>query len=494
MPVLSRANPQEAIAWSIDGKAVVLDWANAKMTAPGGYDSMTGKVSSFHARHLFQGARVVGTRPNGKVLYQGLLASTPKIVNDVATIEAEGYQSRIRRRSSRLPYVIADASQWSQSNELPFDYANSEKYNLQSKKDGLGWVISNDTNYTASDRAGYGLYVPQHRVQRLKMTIRKSADDSNFQVDVRQADDLGSISSPVDTKALGAGTADGATFNVSAVTKNTVAVFLTATAGSPTAGTNMRVTLQNIRACVIAGDDDWTTSDVVSDVAGRMHFTDDVDSTGTLIGGLDWNGNWDGLLDYLADIEDWTWLVIEDTSKAKADAALTFRDWGHHSWMTNLDMAQENLTVAPLYNKVTVFYTTPGGVPQHKSYTPDDFGLDDPLDGDPYEYPDPIRLEDPQRNTNLADAIAEKLLRRVTQLRLVGSSKVMALEHGVPFDMQAGDTITMRGYNPKAGPQRIASVTYNNDGSADVSIERDYDIAAMLFKTTAKKFGAGHRK
>lgn len=489
MPLMTKATGPEKVAWSIDHQPVLMEWDSCSMIAPGGFDRLTGKVNAKqHRRVLKQGARVKGVRPNGKTLYLGTLVSQPKIVNDVATIEAEGYSAIARRRTRRLPYIIADASQWSNVDELPFDYTNNSKYSLQSKGDGIGWIIDSAHTYNSPDRAGYGLYVPGHAIQRIRATIRKTNDDNNFDLEVRDADDLGSAS-VASTKTLGAATADGATWNVPAVNQNTVLINVVSNSGGGAAGTTMRVTLQDLVACVLADDNDWTTADVVADVADRLGFAADITNTDTEIEALDWTGSWDELLTYMAAIEDYTWLITEDQTKgAKKDAMLTFRPWGAKTWQTNLDMSQESLTVAPLYNRVAVDYERPEGVPQHAVFEVADFDdLTDPITNLTYEYPDAPRLENPQRSKHLVNAIGEKLLRHVSTYRLVGNIKVAALRKGTPWDIRAGDKLQVDGYDPKVPPQRIAAVTYNADGTADASLSRSFDIAAMLFRLTAHR-------
>ena len=502
MPLLTKTQGPESIAWSIGGAPVTMQWDSCRMTAPGGYEGVRGQVTgALQRRKLRQGAEIKGVRPNGKILYQGTLVSTPKVINGVAYVEAEGYQAVVRRHNERLPYIIGDSSQWSGANELPFDYSVNQKFTMASKNDSIGWTINQTETYAVDERAGYGLFVPDYAVQRIKCTMRKSSDTNDFELYFRGANNLGALTLR-GNRSLAAANPDGSAFSVTigGPDQDTVVVALWCTAAVTPANTK-RVWLQDLVACVIADDDNWATSEVVSDVAARLNFADDVTATGTEIGVLDWNGGWDELLNYMAAIEDWTWLVIDDRTKGpKTDAQLTFRPWGHKTWQTSLNTASENLTVAPLYNRVTVFYERPEGVPQHKTFDPADFDLDDPIPGLHYEYPDPPVLENPQRNLKLVNNIAERLLTRVTKTRLVGSIKVAALTKGVPFDIQAGDLLNIPDYDPKVGPQRISAVTYNADGTADLSLERSFDIAAMLFRLTAHRrrtsphsFGSGHR-
>jgi hypothetical protein len=513
MPVVTpRGLPgPEAIAWSIDGVPVNLAWDSCSMVAPGGYDALRGTITGHLQTHrvrkaLAQGMQIRGVRPNGRVLYQGYLISRPKILNDVAYIEAGGYQDNIRRRNTRLPYVISDASQWSTRDESPLNYAvNNQKIDTFSKNDSLGWKVDGNTSYATGNDAGYGIYVPGHKIQRIRCTIIKTGDDANFDMKFYDADDLGALGAAVSTKTMGAGNPSGTDFNIPAVNHDTVVVTIEYTAGGgmPSGGSD-KFMLRSLEACVIADDDDWITSDVVSDVASRMSFADNVSDGSTDIGGLDWTGSWDELLTYMANIEDWTWLVEEDRTKngREAHAMLTFRDWGHNTWTTNMDLSDAtSLTVAPTYNQVVAQFERPAGVPQHKVYSVHDFNdLDDPTPGFTFEYPDPIVFENPQRGTTRADTVAEKLLRRVSQLRLVGNVKVAGLAKGRPYDMKAGDKLKVDKFHPDAPPQRISQITYNADGTADCTLERSWDIGAMLFRltnhrrrTTPHGHGAGHR-
>ena len=505
MPVIHKDAPEE-VAWSIGGVPVNFEWGSCSMTAPGGYSDVSGQVTGARQlKRIRQGQTIIGTRANGRILYKGTVVSPPKIVNDTAYVEGEGFQAIVRRHNERLPYLIADASQWSEISSEPFSYSASSKFTLQSQGDLLGWKVAPSETWGSSGlRDGYAIYIPDNGVQRIRATLRKSDNDADWEMAFLGGDDLGAISD-VTTKALSVANPDGTALNIhyASTASNTVAIVVRTT-GSTTPSTKYHWWLQDVTACVIADDTDFSVSDVVSDVAMRLGFGEEVNTSSIQVETLDWTSGWDELLNYMAAIEDWTWLVIEDTSKQMKPAALVFRPWGHNTWNTSLDLAKENLTVAPLYNRVTVMYERPAGVPHHKTYRPSDFGITDPVPDLEYEFPDSPTLENPQRSTNMVEAIAQRLMRRVTETRLAGTIRVSGLTSGRPFDMKAGDMLNINGYNPAVPPQRISHITYNADGTADVQLERSWDVGAMLFRLSsgghgrrrraaAHSWGSGHR-
>jgi hypothetical protein len=210
---------------------------------------------------------------------------------------------------------------------------------------------------------------------------------------------------------------------------------------------------------------------------------------------LDWNTGAAELLNYLADIEDQTWLVMH-SDKKHTYGKLYFRDWGHTVWHTSLgDWAEDQgLEVQPLFNRVTTTFESPPGVQQSVRSAPEDFGLKDPLRGQQVDYPDLLQLEDPQADNSLAQAVNAKALAKLTKLRLKGQIKVNYVSKGVPFDIWPGDVLKIGGFQPDLPPQRIAAVTYQNDGTVVCSLGLDYNIAALVDKRITRHLKRRNRR
>jgi hypothetical protein len=146
-------------------------------------------------------------------------------------------------------------------------------------------------------------------------------------------------------------------------------------------------------------------------------------------------------------------------------------------------ISNDSLQIMPLYNRSVTYGERPRGIPFHYGNSPGDFGITDPLRGAAftYSYPEPTTLVHPQRSFTLAQNINQKVLQRMTKYRLQGSFDVSDFHGpGVPFDAKAGDLVVIGDFVPPVGAQRIASINYNSDGTATVTLDRYFDLEDTL--------------
>jgi hypothetical protein len=253
-------------------------------------------------------------------------------------------------------------------------------------------------------------------------------------------------------------------------------------------------------------DDETTTSDIMVDLANRSDYDPDAIADSSLAAlPLDWDSSWDQLADYLAGLDDWVWVVEEDSALKRGGrmqyfGGMRYNSWGRDGegeWKGQIHKGiVEDLTLLPLYNRVSVVYESPPGVTQTFTTDVSDVAdLDDPLARKGYvsEYPTPFRIAVPQFNNDLAASIGATLLRRLTKQRVQGTVKVTRLYNGQPFDIRAGDTLNITDFTPKIPPQRITEVTYNPDGTVDCSLERSFDLGIVMRKLQrgARRKGLG---
>lgn len=500
-PPIRRTVDLGRLHWTVRGRPVKVEWQSFDATAPGGYGDVNGlRILPRRGRrvHCWQGDRVQATRPNGKVLYEGRLIAPPKYVEDVAVVSARGPRSIVDQFADRLPYQIAGGDDWQGLDSDPANYTTNIVPDISpnSKGNGIG-VKFGPATYAVNDRNGFYLWVEGYAIARVAGTIRKhGAQNANQDMRIRRAVPWGSATTISTFTLSDAANPDGSTFDVAFDASSEVAIIDWAinTAYSPTASRSYSV--ERVRVGVIATGDTFSTAQVAQDVASRCGYA--VAATGsTNVLPLDWTSGATDLLDYVAAIEDSTWLVLHDPT-GRNYGKLHLRAFGRRTWTTRLDGDAEDqgLTVCPLYDRYATTWESARGMPHKTTSKVADFGLRDPLPGRTFDYPEPGEIPDPQTDNTLALALNQRALRRLTTLRLEGQVKVNALRRqGVPFDILPGDLLRIGDFEPDVPAQRIAGVTYNRDGSVTCSLERDLRLDSMV-RDVARKHTrhAGHRK
>lgn len=500
-PVLS---PEKAPQWTIDGKPAAILWDSVTMRANGGYEQANfrlaatkpafGRAQQVGPYDFGQGSIIRAIRDNGDIFWEGTVAAPPQRFQGETKFWGLGAVEVIRRMQKRLAFQLRGGSGWVDRSSDPFNYSQSEKYELFSKDNLIGWVI--DTrSYSNGNKSGFVLMVSNANLKRIAFTINKSGDNSNFDLALYTGDDAGTLSLE-NSWTMGAAHPDGDTidYNLSSQ-KNTMSLVITAN-GSTTPGSRTRIWLTQLRVNGIGTDDTYTTSDVLSTLGNRCDYdTTNVESSPTAAIPLDWDGPWSDLADNMAEMDDWFWLVGAD-EKQRDFGVLTYAPYGgideDRIWRgvrgEGLDC---DLTVLPLYNHVDVEYESPAGVPQTLERDAADVGdLDDPVPDDIYPFTQPFSIEDTQNDSHAARALADGALRRLTKLRAIGSITVSSLENGRPYDVFPGDLIKIGSFDPDLPPQRIVGVEYKSDGTVRLDIGRSLtieDIAANVLRRRYKK-------
>jgi hypothetical protein len=483
----SRTFDPSSISWSIHGKPVVLEWDSFSASAPGGYGVFSAKAMPARGRRVkcWQGSKVVGTKPNGEVCYEGKLQAPPKYVDDVCIFTAIGPQDVVNRYNERLPYQINDSSAWTELHTKPAIFSgNSAKFGMAQKGNSIGVVVGQGQTFANNDNMGYYLWVQGWDISNVRFTLRSTASNGNFDLRVRGSDDIFSVPTNIQTYVMS--TADGTEETVAFNADYSVAI-IDWNANGAASPNNTRFWAEGIRVGVITDQDVFTSAEVSADVGARCGYETDTQG-GTNMMPLDWNGPATGLLDYCASIEDSAWFVMHSKQK-NTYGKLYFRDWGHKTWHTRLgDWAEDQgLQMQSLYDRMTTTFENPPGVQQSKRNSVGDFGLPDPLPGQAYDYPEPLHLEDPQPDSSLAEAVNQRALTKLGRLRVQGQVLVRYTSRGVPYDIWPGDSLSLGDFQPKIPPQRIVAVTYNRDGSVTCSLGMETDVGSLVNKLITRR-------
>jgi hypothetical protein len=488
-----------------------MEWDSFEATAPGGYGQLrNARVLPKKGRRvkMWQGDIVEAHRPNGRICYQGKLSAPPKYVitdgirGQVGIITAMGPRTVVDGFNDRLPYQILGGESWDAMDSDPAHYSVIESWTPVHHGHAIGMKTTLGEAVAAgvAQRGGFYLFTDGHDIQRVAGTIRKAGpQNANQTMTISTASQLGALTTEQTFVLSDAANPDGTTFAVACTNAVSPRDTLTIAWNYNTAytpPTTKRYWVDDLRVGIITDQDTFTTANVAADVANRCGYSSATAGSLNVLP-LDWNGPATELLNYVAGLEDATWLVMH-SGKKNVYGRLIFRPWGNTIWYVRFgDGSAEDggLEILPLYDAITTTYESPHGMPQAKRSKASDFGIKDPLPGVQADYPDPIALQDTQPNNSLALAVNQRALQRLTQMRLQGSVTVRKTHIRQPFDILPGDKLVIGDFQPQGvPPQRIAGVTYNRDGSVTCSLTRDLNLDSIVSRLANRRIRRHHRR
>jgi hypothetical protein len=238
------------------------------------------------------------------------------------------------------------------------------------------------------------------------------------------------------------------------------------------------VRLKDLRVNDAGTDDVMPGSSIASELAARMGYDDSL-ITASLNNALPMDqiaGSWSDLLDRIAVLDDYRWLVLDD---AGLGPRLDYGPWAREWILYSATAEWSGLVPIELHNRVRVRYQTAAG-------TPSDVVVDavsDPLEGtgltNVYEY----ALEGVQTDDALATGVANLLLARVSTRRYAGPVHVLDAHDArgrSVYEILPGDIARLTDFAPAASHQgRIYEVTYSAAG-VTLGIEAPADVTSIL--------------
>lgn len=496
----------ERVLWTVDDRSVEVTWGGLTARANGGYEQADliiptgdgrwrGVAGRGAPKTMGQGSIVRAYRESGDILWEGMVAAEPTAFQGEVKFWAVGAVEILRRNATRLPFQLAGGSGWVDRGSDPFNYANNAKYDTVSQDKFLKWTIGTTEAYANGNKAGFALMVANWSLNRIAFTLNKTANDSNFDLELYIGDDAGTLTLEKQW-SMGSGHPDGDLIDYTiphATQGNTLSLVLTAN-GATTPAAKNRIYLTKLRVNGIGNDDDTTTSDVVQTLANKCDYrSTGITGSGSAALPLDYEGSWADLASTMAEIDDWRWTVLYDPSHAQF-GNLNYGPYGgedgERTWYgvqgEGLDCS--SVIMLPRYNHVDVNYESPAGVLQTLQRDATDVtDLLDPLSEDVFPFPEPFSLEDPQDNAETAKMLADAALQKLTKLRAQGSITVSRLLNGAPYDILPGDLMSVGGFNPRLPPQRIASVTYQPGGTCRIDVERSITVQDLVLRTFRKR-------
>lgn len=450
-------------------------------TALGGYDlanfSVPAKVARARRDAIAQDAPVAIWDGGGVQLWGGRVERPPAFKDNLAKVDANGFQYDARRATGRLMYQIAGTDGWADMDADPYGYDTQKGYETDVTPGRLAIRRAGGETFADGDKDGFVFWTPGAHIRRLSFRVRKTANMPNFDLSVRAA--VGPSGNWVQVNdwslnATGVQDKDDLSPRVDAG-YDQVLVFLRCNANNTQTTGAEHVWLTDVRVNGIAWKgadyDVFTTSDVAMDIARRVGW--DVSDVGTEDFNalpIDFNDqDWGEALDYVSVLDNTAWQVYEGPTMRR-------RAWDHDT----VEVAQEDgatldLSAEPVYDIVRVVYTQTGGRQREVVLQ----------QGNGRELP-PVEMSDTQRTNRPAESLAERLMREYGSIRYSGNVEVVSGSRA----QHAGRTLTVVDWDAGDSlPLQVADITQTVD-RITYGI-RSPQIASRFIARLEKKRGRG---
>jgi hypothetical protein len=480
-PITPRLLP---VLWSIDENPVSIEGWDATAKVNVGFDQMRGRITAASAKALAsigQGSIVKGVLANGFVQWEGRLAAAPVIGNDrTAQITAQGYNVAAAKRTDPLLYETVSVAGWSDGAAAPFSQTGAIGPNYAAS------VLASGLSFTAPFQSvglEYPLcfWRPGNLISRYAFTISvPTGTVANFFIRCRTTS-----GNPASGRTFVAdhAVADGAVIDrvlVGSEQGELLQLSLYCSAG--TSASDLTVILNGVKVWGATALTQFFASDVVANVAGRLGWdAGGRTSSPTGVLPLDWSGAWSDLLSYIAALDDYYWLVIEN---AGAGPRVVYGPYGGvNSWALSSERgAKWDLTPLEVFNRVTVGYTDTAGTAKTLQVMADP----DPLASlgliNDYRFD----VQDPQPDTALITALAYRLVGTLSRPRWRGRINAVSAYDANGRDavqeIQPGDLVTITNWDAGTALPllRVLEVSYRPDGPIALGIDAPVSIASLL--------------
>jgi hypothetical protein len=468
--------------FEIDGRPVRMEGWQADAETDRGDRTLTGRLPR-SVTWASQGAPVVAWRRSGDAAWSGTLVADPRIVGDELVIRAEGHANEIASKRERMFYRIDGGEKWVDSASDPHSYAQSEKYDLHSGPGALVWKYGNNADaFAIGDIAGFILWMEGALITRYSTLVTVSQNMGSWDLRTHSATGPTGTATLIGDHSLNPPT----TYAQNITTPEDALLFSVRCNTANTPGNRRRVRAGVIKVYGRTTDDTFSASDVVSDVGGNAGLdTSNVQTSSLAVLPLDWTEDHAALLDYMAELTDWRWLALHD--------GLHFGPY-ERTWeaFTDIDGTPE-LEPERRYNRVVVPYRSVSGALLEAVGTP----ATDPFPGQEIVLL-VDELEDPQPDSTVADAVASTRAAYEASVRFTGRMTLSRVryrgEARSPYDVTAGDLLSLPDLAPTVGSQRIRSVTYHPEDRATVEFGSGFNVVKALADASREQAGSRRRK
>jgi hypothetical protein len=476
------------VYFTIDGVPVDVDedWS-LRSSAYGGYETGSFKIKARDVRaHPFgisQGAPVAVYTQGDLQIWEGTLPVSPNLGEDGrAEISTVGPWAEAEAASEVRCFQVRGAKEWVEADSDPHNYNFNDGFMLNHAGGKLEFRAPKGEDFTTADVAGFLIWVPGAHFTRTALVMNKSGDHANFELRLRGAQGPSGSFTTIDSYTWGAANPTGTEKIATGLGGDydliTAQIHCTSTVSN--LATRLRTWLTSLRVNDLAADDDMSASDVVTHTGEALGWNvDGVQSTAANVLPLLWTEQWSELLIYMAD--------LEDHFVRRIARGLEYAPWGDQSWeVLRSYSARPELKPLEAFNRAVIRYETVAGAPAEVS-----------VDADPDPLPGQLKvidydLSDPQPNSTLANAVAERMIGRYSLPRWAGRVEVYRSRHQAgPLAILPGDVIDVADWDMGVSqPLRVHGAEYRKD-HATLAIESPISLVQLI---EAAQRGFGHPK
>lgn len=462
------------------------DW-EAVVTDAGGFDTFRG---SYPARQspVGVGSIVTGYRTDGSVLYQGRVYAPPKVREGVGVVNAQGFALLADKYTQPLLYRVDGADRWVTEDSDPHGYSANDNMGIRNNQTQLVVTVQTGDTYAANVRVGWVLWLEGCDINRAGWRWNTPLGTMpNYDIRLYAANGpsgpLGTATVSHDMSTAGPGLDDAN------VPEHVDQIALQVVTNSAIASQSVRrkTVIDRLRVWGRLTADTITAPDVVSDLCQVLGYDDAlVTSSAADVMPLLWeNATASDLMNYLCDVMDWRWLVLEDRGSGPVmDFGPYSRDWTGSFGRGVID---DDLTELEVYSHVQVHFTSISDESRHVIVVADP----NPLADMGYSNVYTVELNDPQPDDSLATFVAGQTMNWASTPRVRGRVTLYEVADGggnfhSGYDVMAGDRLQVSELGPRIGPQRIASVTYS-ESRVEAELSEDIHLGRILRQAKQKR-------
>jgi hypothetical protein len=453
---------------------------------PGGHDQARGRIPETDWRKApaaGQGSTLAAFTGDGTNIWEGRIGAVPQIKGGIASLAAQGMQYQARKMHDRLLIRSDGLDQWALVESDPLSGGDSYRKVLVNIDRRAEFSVNEGDSLVAggNSRNGIAFYAEGIPLDQVKFTMAyNSADATNnleLQTVVVDGPAIGA-GGVQDTYATSAGNIDATkTSNFGVTPFDTVIIYLHVNTNF-TPASRLHFILKNLSVySAINTTDTFHAYQVLAYIGDQFGWdTAGVQSSTFNILPFDHVDDWGSNADYVSELEDRWWRVLDDRGSGPY---LESGTWANSTnWTVSMgENADPNLLPLELFDKVVVHYETPAGVLRQKSATSTSISV-----GNAFE----ITLEDRQSDPALASAVASALLTKYSTQRYSGMISVVAARDNTgrtnPYLIRHGDTITVADWDVGASiTLRVEEVEYTPQ-EVRVGIESSVNELALIKK------------
>lgn len=493
IPKFRRRVQLPPVAWVVGGIPCPVEqgWS-ANAVADGGMDRFTGAIPESivlaNPLKFVQGARVTGFVGSQQVVYDGTLTGNPVMRQGVAMLEAAGFKTRAELASGRLLFQSRDYSSFQDGGEPPMNFTPfTEEIEGEVRPAALRWHLIKDFDYQTDDAYPLAAWYSGALVTRVAGDIARSDDVSDCALRVQSFTGPEGARTLLHDYSLSSG--GPTSFDLDIADPENGVVFNVRFSADNTVAAHRYIRVRNLRVNGIADGDEMATSEVVAAIGQLLGYETRLHIDSSSVNALPFDlttGTWsqEGL-SYMALLDDWRWLVLEDRG---AGPILDYGPWDRVWYVQRAENAVPDLRPLPLYDSVVVRYKAANGTLQQVEATAEVPGVSNVW------YED---LTDAQPDDTLASAVAASLIAKLSVPRYAGSLTItgamQSSGQGNAYEVRPGDLVDVSDWVPAGHVrQRIVEVQYQHDSvtlGVEAPVTADGVIATFALERARRRKG-----